>query len=129
MQDVARPQQHAVRDAERQQGAEAAQTAGEGDAAAEATAADPAAETTTDAATPAETSLEEAAAQAQDVQVEQGKPFDPTKASRKELDEFNADREPDQKIKCVQTYPTGSRRPTKVCMSQAQWRQWNKANQ
>jgi hypothetical protein len=76
---------------------------------------------------PAEISLEEAAAQAQNVQIE-GKPFDPAKASRKELDAYNADREPDQRIKCVQSYPTGSRRPTKTCMTNAQGRQWHKSN-
>ncbi len=77
-----------------------------------------------EATAPEETSLEEAAAQAQ--VIEQGKPFDPTKASRKELDAYNADREPEQRIQCVQTYPTGSRRPTKACMTQAQWREYNR---
>ena len=82
------------------------------------------AEEAVEATAPEEMTLEEAAAQAQ--VIEQAKPFDPSKASRKELDAYNADREPEQRFQCEQTYPTGSRRPTKVCMTQAQWREYNR---
>ena len=75
------------------------------------------------AASPEQISLEEAAAQAQNVEVEAGKPFDPTKASRKEIEAYNAGVEPDQRFKCVNEMQTGSRQPTKVCLTQAQWRQ------
>src|SRR5688572_16729372 len=107
--------------------AESAETAQPAESSADGPQETPAEKTTAQsentAASPEEISLEEAAAQAQDVEVEAGKPFDPTKASRKEIEAYNAGVEPDQRFKCVNEMQTGSRQPTKVCLTQAQWRQ------
>ena len=108
--------------------AESAETAQSAESSADGPQEAPAEKTTaqsenTAAASSDQISLEEAAAQAQNVEVEAGKPFDPTKASRKEIEAYNAGVEPDQRFKCVNEMQTGSRQPTKVCLTQAQWRQ------
>ncbi|HEU4530764.1 MAG TPA: hypothetical protein VFR59_06230 [Steroidobacteraceae bacterium] len=108
--------------------AESAETAQSAESSADTRQETPAEKTTaqsenTAAASSDQISLEEAAAQAQNVEVEAGKPFDPTKASRKEIEAYNAGVEPDQRFKCVNEMQTGSRQPTKVCLTQAQWRQ------
>lgn len=90
----------------------------------EASAPEPASEAApAEAASPAETSVEEAAAMAGEIQAPAGPVFDATKATRKEIEAYNANAAPDDRIVCrPDPSNTGSRMAKRSCRTVAQWR-------